>query len=80
MPRFFFNLHECGRVVIDDDGVQMADGNAARANAVHEARQIMAAEVSHGRLSFSCHIEVQDEARKVLLIVPFADAVVVSGR
>jgi hypothetical protein len=79
MPQFFFDLHECGRVLIDDEGVEMPDAEAARTNAVHEARQIMAAEVSHGRLCLACHIEVQDEARNVVLVVAFADAIVLSG-
>ena len=80
MARFYFDLHECGSIFIDSEGVEMLDADAARANAVHEARQIMADEVAHGRLCLSCHIEVQDEARNVLLVVAFADAIVVSGR
>jgi hypothetical protein len=68
MTQFFFDLHECGRVLIDDEGVEMPDADAARTNAVHEARQIMA-----------CHIEVHDEARNVVLVVAFADAIVLSG-
>jgi hypothetical protein len=79
MPQFFFDLHECGRVLIDDEGVEMPDADAARTNAVYEARQIMAAEVSHGRLCLACHIEVQDEARKTVLVVAFADAIALSG-
>lgn len=54
----------------------MSDIDAARANAVHEVRQIMASEVSHGRLCLACHIEVQDEARNALLVVAFEDAIV----
>lgn len=79
MARFFFNLHECGRVVIDEEGATMPDLGAAQANAVHEARQIMAAEVSHGRLCLACHIEVQDEARNALLLVAFQDAIVIES-
>ena len=80
MSRFFFDLHECGRVLIDSEGVEMPDASAARVNAIHEARQIMADEVAHGRLCLACHIEVQDEARNAVLVVAFADAIVVSGR
>jgi hypothetical protein len=40
MVRFNFDLHECGRILIDSEGVEMPDANAARANAVHEAHQI----------------------------------------
>ncbi|MEG3085661.1 hypothetical protein U1707_18635 [Sphingomonas sp. PB2P12] len=80
MSRYFFNLHERGRVLIDSEGVEMPNAYAARANAVHEARQIMADEVSHGRLCLACHIEVQDEARNAVLVVAFADAIIVSGR
>ena len=80
MSRFFFDLHECGRVLIDSEGVEMPDASAARVNAIREARQIMADEVAHGRLCLACHIEVQDEARDTVLMVAFADAIIVSGR
>ena len=66
--------------MIDSEGVEMPDASAARVNAIHEARQIMADEVAHGRLCLACHIEVQDEARNAVLVVAFADAIVVSGR
>ncbi len=79
MARFFFNLHECGRIFSDEEGAEMPDVAAARANAINEARQIMAAEVLQGRLCLACHIEVLDNARRPLLIVAFNDAVVVSG-
>lgn len=78
MARFFFDLHERGRVVIDHEGVELPDATAARANAVHEVRQIMASEVSHGRLCFACHIEVRDEARNTLFIVAVEDAIVIT--
>jgi hypothetical protein len=79
MGRLFFNLHECGRIFLDEEGAEMSDIGAARANAVHEARQIMAAEVLQGRLCLACHIEVVDNEKNALLVVAFSDAVIVSG-
>ena len=61
MARFFFNLHERGHVLIDEEGADFINADAARANALHEARQLMAADISNGHLCFACHIEVQDE-------------------
>lgn len=79
MERFFFDLHERDRVLIDEEGTELPDATAACANALHEARQIMAAGIAEGALTLDCHIEVQDERRNVLLIVPFKDAVTFSS-
>lgn len=79
MPQFYFNLHEADRVLTDHEGVDLADTDAAHANAFREARELMAAEVSSGQLCLSCHIEVQDDERSVLFVVAFKDALVLSG-
>lgn len=79
MMRYFFNLHECGTVVEDDDGRELPDLDAAYANAMAEARAIMCAELAEGRLCLSCHIVVADATRKELLRLPFSQAVVVTG-
>lgn len=79
MPRMFFHLHECGKVLSDTEGAEVQDLQAARVRAIREARAIMCAEVAEGRLCLSCRIEVQDERGEAVLAIPFKDAVTVSG-
>lgn len=79
MPRYFFNLHECGTVLDDPDGQDHADLTAAHAAATTAARAVMSDEVSHGRLCLSCHIAVEDEQHHEVARVNFRDVVVVTG-
>lgn len=79
MPTFFLHLHECGDINLDEFGVNVADIMAARVVAVEAARDVMCAEVKEGRLCLSCHIEIMDAAGAMLTIVPFRDAIRVTG-
>ena len=79
MPRYFFDLHECGDVVEDAEGCDAGDAEAARAVAIRSARSIMMSEVADGRLCLSCHIVVRNERREAILEVPFRDAIQLSG-
>jgi hypothetical protein len=79
MPRYFFNLHECGTVVRDEEGREVSDVAQLRQLAVKEARQLMSAEVTGGQLCLSCRIEVLDADRRAVLVVPFREAVAVTG-
>lgn len=79
MARYFFDLHECGSVAADDDGIEHVSLDDARDEAVRAAREIMCSELGEGRLCLSCRIEVKDEAGAVVLTVPFKDAVTISG-
>jgi hypothetical protein len=79
MPRYFFNLHECGTVVRDEEGREVSDAAQLRQLAVKEARQLMSAEVTGGQLCLSCRIEVLDADRRAVLVVPFREAVAVTG-
>ena len=79
MPRFFLHLHECGSIVIDEEGVELPDRDAAHRAAVRSARDVMCAEVAEGRLCLGCCIEVQDEEQRLVERLPFREAVSVSG-
>ncbi len=79
MPRYFFDLHECGEVVVDAEGCDARDPRAARELAMKSARSIMMAEVADGRLCLSCHIVIRDENRIAILEVPFREAIQLSG-
>lgn len=79
MAKFFFDLHECGEVIADQDGSEIDSLDAAREQAITAARDIMCGEISRGTLCLSCHIEIRDEAHAVLDRVPFRDAVAITG-
>lgn len=74
MPRFFFHLHN-GEECPDTEGVELADVEAARQEAIRSARSIMAGEVIEGRLPLRDVIEVADEAGATVTRLPFRDAV-----
>lgn len=79
MTRYFFHLHECGPVLLDGEGVELADLDAVRARAFRSARAVMSAEVEEGRLCLNCRIEVEDAGRRPIMTVPFRTAVALSG-
>ena len=79
MTRYFFNLYECGRATIDEEGLLLATVPDAHHRAIEEARAIMCAEVREGRLCLNCNIEVVDAAGSVAVNVQFGDALTLSG-
>lgn len=79
MARFFFHLHECGNITPDEDGVDRPDLESVRQDALKAVREVMCAEVREGRLCLSCHIEVLDADGTRVLMLPFKDAIEISG-
>jgi hypothetical protein len=78
MPRFFFNLYDDG-ATIDEVGVELPDLGAAREAAIEEARAVISEEVRRGRVDLTHRIEVEDEARRTVLMLPFSAAVEIDG-
>lgn len=74
MPLYYFNLFN-DDVTMDDEGVELADHQAARAHAIKEARVMAADTVLHGHLTGSHQIEFVDEARNAVGTVRFDEAV-----
>ena len=74
MALYYFNLFN-DVITMDDEGVELADDEAARAHAVKEAREMAADTVLHGHLTCSHRIEFVDEARKPVGNVRFDEAV-----
>lgn len=79
MKRFFFHLHECGDLTLDNEGREFPDMAAALIAATADARGLMAAEVLKGKLCLSCHIDVEDVESGERVRLPFRDAVALSG-
>jgi hypothetical protein len=76
MPRYYFHLHN-GLDVIDEEGRELPDLEAARRAAVIDARQMAAESVRLGHLDLSHYLEVTDETGKTLFRTPFGAAVTV---
>lgn len=75
MPRFFFNIYN-DMVAIDEEGVELPDLEAARAEAIRGARSLISdAVVTQGRLNLKHRIEVEDEERRPVFMLPFGSAI-----
>lgn len=77
MPRFRFHLYNDVET-LDHEGREFADFAAARAEAIGNARDLMASEIrSRGEINLSHWIELEDDDGEVV-IVCFRDAVTVT--
>jgi hypothetical protein len=79
MPKLFFHLHECGSVVVDEEGTEVENLPDAYGLAIRAARSIMSSEVTAGRLCLSCHIRVEDAQGADLMTVSFREALEITG-
>lgn len=78
MPRFYFHLRDepdCD----DEEGISLADTDAAYREALRSARSIMADEICNGRLLLNGEIEVVEESGTWRRTVPFREAVKMEG-
>jgi hypothetical protein len=63
------------RLTADEVGVELPDLEAARSEAIQTIQEIFSETVLHGHtVEPHQQVEIADEARKLLMTVPFADA------
>jgi hypothetical protein len=74
MPRFYLHLINRTGSARDEEGVELADAQAAQARAVEGIRSILADEAKAGRLDLDGRIEIADESGAILRVVPFEAA------
>jgi hypothetical protein len=74
VARYYFDIFDPD-VIRDDEGIELADAEAARREALAGARSIMCDQVAQGRLSLHYRIDVRDEAGDEILSLAFGDAV-----
>jgi hypothetical protein len=74
VPRFFFHIFD-DAVSRDDEGLELADADAARRAGMAGIRAMICDQVKQGRLSLHHRIEVEEEGVGPLLTLAFADAV-----
>ena len=75
MPCYHFNIQNGTGFIEDEEGRDLPDLDAVRAEALEGIRSILTEDVRKGYLDLGGRIEVLDEAGSLLLVVPFADAV-----
>jgi hypothetical protein len=75
VPLFYFHLHDRFGAVPDPDARELAGLEVARAEALKGARSIICEDVLHGRVDLTGRIDVHDGAGKLVLSLPFKDAV-----
>jgi hypothetical protein len=74
VPLFFFDVYN-DDVTLDDEGVELLDGEAAMARAIKETRILAAETVRQGHLTCHHRLEVRDEQRRNIGSVRFDEAV-----
>jgi hypothetical protein len=76
VPRFFFHVFDEAEM-FDDEGLDLADSDAARRAALAGARAMICDQVKSGRLTLHHRIEVEDESGAPVLRLAFGDAVAI---
>lgn len=76
MPRYYFHVRTTGDLVTDPEGSDLVDLMAARAEAIANARGAMSASILEGiDLSGSAAVEIHDDTGRLLMRVPYSDAI-----
>jgi hypothetical protein len=74
MARFYLHvINGTGRAP-DEEGVELADAQAAEARAVEGIRSILSDEAKAGRMDLDGRIEISDESGAIVRTVSFEDA------
>ena len=76
MPRYFFNVVAGGTIIEDHEGTVLPDLDAARDEALKDARALMSAAVLEGWDISGRSVKICGEAGEVLLRVAFTEAIV----
>jgi hypothetical protein len=74
VPRYFFHVYD-DLDLRDEEGIELADVESARAAALAGARAMMCDQVMKGRLSLDHRIEIETETGEPVLTLPFGEAV-----
>jgi hypothetical protein len=78
MPRYFFHVFN-DEITLDEEGVEVADLEAARAFAIESARSLVCDAVKHGHLNLDHRIEIADESDARKMTVTFREAFTIQG-
>ena len=73
MPRYFFNVVDGDRTIVDSLGLELDDLDEARQEAVASARELMSENLLRGVPPNGRRFVVTDETGAVLAEIPFKD-------
>jgi hypothetical protein len=71
MPTFFFHLNTPSQLIVDDEGMELADLAEARETAAESAKQLIADALEEGGDVGGYAFNVTDEAGQPVLIFEF---------
>jgi hypothetical protein len=74
MPLFYFHLWSHQQYIVDPEGSEHGNVDAARTEALFAARSIMSEEIKSGRFDLDQKFELHDDRGHHLLTIPFAHA------
>jgi hypothetical protein len=80
VPRYYFHVCNGTGFTEDEEGQDLPDLEAARLEAIRNARSIMAADVQRGMLDLSSFIEIEDGDHQLVQTLGFQDAVELTQR
>ena len=72
MGRFYFHIRSGGQVIVDQEGADFPDADAARQEAFASARQIVAEAIRYGNEEAPKEFVIADSEGRELEIVRFA--------
>ena len=75
MPHFYLHIRDGDVLIEDPDGSDLPDLDAARAEALAGARDILASRLRAGEVVDGQRIEITDATGGVLAVVPLKDAI-----
>jgi hypothetical protein len=75
VPIYYFHLSDGTDLIVDEEGRELGGDDAVAAAALQEARAILSADASEGRIMLNQRIDVTDDRGCLLYRLPFQDAV-----
>jgi hypothetical protein len=75
MPRYFFNIVDDDRTIVDSQAVELADLDEVRQEAVTSARELISENVLRGGAPDGRRFVVTDETGTVVAEIPFKDTI-----
>jgi hypothetical protein len=75
MPRYFFHLRDHGTVHEDPEGTELSDDEAARAEALMTARDLLRIGQLSVRDWLARSYEIVDESGRLVAVVSFPEAI-----
>lgn len=79
MPRYFLHIHNSHGQAEDEEGVEVSSLSAASEIAVTGIRDLLAAEAKNGAINLAGRVDIANDAGKVLVSIPFANALKIKG-